>query len=82
MNLPFAGCCSLPILPRTAANYSRRFPRTLSATAKKPASLAGFLSRGLNISRLTVLFLPASPLSAPLTPFSSLFKLQVALNPA
>ena len=43
MKLSTAGYCHLPISPATAANSSRRHRRTLSATAKKPASLAGFL---------------------------------------
>jgi hypothetical protein len=56
--------------PATAANCSRRLRRTLSAncptlsaTTKKPASMAGFLYLRLSMTRLTALFLPAAPLS-------------------
>lgn len=47
----------------TAANNSRRHRRTLSATAKKPASVAGFLYLRLSITRLSAPFLPATRLS-------------------
>jgi len=46
--------------PATAASCSRRHRRTLSATAKKPASVAGFLYLRLSMTRLTALFLPAA----------------------
>lgn len=53
--------------PAIAANCSRRHRRTLSATAKKPASGAGFLylrlSMMLSMTHLLALFLPAAPLS-------------------
>jgi hypothetical protein len=49
--------------PVSAAICSRRHRRTLSATAKKPASVAGFLYLRLCITRLTTLFLSAAPLS-------------------
>jgi len=63
---------SLPIVlflfsPATAAHSSRRHRRTLSATAKKPASLAGFLylrlSKMLSKTPLAGSFPPAAPLS-------------------
>jgi hypothetical protein len=44
--------------PAIAAICSRRHRRTLSATAKKPASVAGFLYLSLSITRLITLFLP------------------------
>jgi len=46
------------IVPATAANNSRRHRRTLSATAKKPASVAGFLFLKLNFAFRSTLFLP------------------------
>jgi hypothetical protein len=55
-----------PYLPPSAANCSRRHSRTLSAAAKKPASLAGFIFLRLNLSRLPPLFLA---LAAPSLPF-------------
>ncbi|CAN5567433.1 hypothetical protein BH20ACI3_BH20ACI3_43120 [soil metagenome] len=54
--------------PVTAANCSRRHRRTLSATTKKPASMAGFLYLRLSLTRLTALLLPPAPL--PPTPRS------------
>jgi len=55
----------------TAANCSPRHCRTLSATTKKPASLAGFLYLGLTFSRRTALFLPATSLSCRRRSFQS-----------
>jgi hypothetical protein len=51
------------IVPATAANNSRRHRRTLSATAKKPASVAGFLYLSLSMTRLATLLLPTARLS-------------------
>ncbi len=44
------------LCPPTATNSSHRHCRTLSASAKKPASLAGFLHLGLTFSPRTALF--------------------------
>ena len=55
---------------------------TLSATTKKPASLAGFRFLILSISRLTLFSFPRPLFPARLAPFSCLFKLQVVSNPA
>ncbi len=67
MKLPLPPIVVFLLSPATAANNSRRHRRTLSATAKKPASVAGFryliLSMMLSMTRLTALFLPAAPLS-------------------
>lgn len=57
MKLQLLAVVSL-LCPPSAANYSRRHSRTLSATVKKPASLAGFLSRRLYMTRLIAHFLP------------------------
>ncbi len=64
--------------PATAASCSRRHCRTLSATAKKPASVAGFLYLRLSMTRLTALFLPAAPLSR--TPRSLQLTIQTPSN--
>jgi hypothetical protein len=53
------------LCPPTAANHSRRHCRTLSVSAKKPASVAGFLYLRLSISRLTAPLLHAAPASHP-----------------
>jgi hypothetical protein len=63
MKLTLPAFVVVTIVPATAANNSRRHRRTLSATAKKPASVAGFLYLTINIPRLTPLFLPPAPLS-------------------
>ncbi len=47
--------------PPSAANCSRRHCRTLSATAKKPASLAGCLSLKLNLTLRFAPFLSLAP---------------------
>jgi hypothetical protein len=52
------------------ASSSQRLRRTLSATAKKPASLAGFLYFSPTMSRLTAPFLSTAPLSRPPHSFS------------
>jgi hypothetical protein len=46
------------ILPASAANCSRRHCRTLSVNAKKPASVAGFLSFSCDFPRLLTHSLP------------------------
>ena len=51
--------------PPSAANFSRRHCRTLSAAAKKPASRAGFLFLKLNLCRLPSLFLTLAAPSHP-----------------
>jgi hypothetical protein len=83
MKLPLLAMTVFLISPTTVTNCFRRQRRTLSANAKKPASLAGFLSLQLNLSR------PLVSLSSPglsFTPRSSsphsLLKLQVASYPA
>lgn len=47
--------------PSSAANCSRRLCRTLSASAKKPASLAGFLYLILYLTLRFALFLSLAP---------------------
>ena len=54
---------SSPYLSLATANSSPRLRRTLFATTKKPASLAGFRYLRLGNSHLTALFPLASPLS-------------------
>ena len=49
--------------PTSAANCSPRHCRTLPATAKKPASLAGFLFLKLNLTLRFALFLSLAPTS-------------------
>ena len=51
------------ISPTSAANCSRPHCRTLSATAKKPASLAGFLFLKFNLTLPFALFPPLAPTS-------------------
>ena len=83
MKLPLPAMVLFLFSPASAANSSRRHRRTLSATAKKPASLAGFLFLKLNLSRLAALFsLPPPHLHPRLISSTSLLKLQVASNPA
>ena len=53
MKLPRFTMVVLTIIPATAANCSRPHGRTLSATAKKPASVARSLYLRLSITRLT-----------------------------
>jgi hypothetical protein len=60
------------------ANFARR-RRTLSASTKKPASLAGFSYLRLC---LTTLFLLPTLLPLPRELLSCPFKLQIALTPA
>jgi hypothetical protein len=63
---PLAMVVSLLSPTTAAAAYCSRCHRpTLSATAKKPASLAGFLFLRLNFCRLTTPFLPLAPPSHP-----------------
>jgi hypothetical protein len=73
---------SSPYLSPATANSSPRLRRTLFATTKKPASLAGFRYLRLGNSHLIALFLSPPHFSARLAPFSSLFKLQLASDPA
>jgi hypothetical protein len=49
--------------PTAAANSSRRHRRTLSASAKKPAALAGFLYLILSIAHHNGSFPSRNPLS-------------------
>ncbi len=67
MKLPRFTMVVLTIVPATAANCSRPHGRTLSATAKKPASVAGclypMLSKILSKTSPTALFLPQARLS-------------------
>lgn len=58
MKLQLLAIVFLFLSPATAANSSRRQRRTLSATAKKPASMAGFLSLRLDFARLLAHSLP------------------------
>jgi hypothetical protein len=50
MNLPHLAMVVFLLCRSTAAHSSRRQRRTLSATAKKPASMAGFLYLFLNMT--------------------------------
>ena len=70
------------ISPTSAANCSRRHCRTLSATAKKPASLAGFLFLKFNLTLPFALFPPWPQLHSSLISSTSSLKLQIASNPA
>jgi hypothetical protein len=70
MKLPLA-IVFLLLSPPTAANSSRRYRRTLSATAKKPASVAAFLSLRLDFAHLLTHSLPDRLVS----PTSPLLKL-------
>jgi hypothetical protein len=74
MKLRLPAFVVVTIAPATAVNSFRRHRRTLSATTKKPASVAGFLYLTLNIPRLTALFLPPTHLSR--TPRSLHFTIQ------
>jgi len=65
MKLPLLALAVFPISPTMVTNCFRRQRRTLSANAKKPASLAGLLSLQLNLSRLSS---PGLPLASPLHP--------------
>jgi hypothetical protein len=65
MKLPLPPIVVFLLSPATAANNSRRHHRTLSASTKKPASLAGFLYLRLSMTRLTALFLRASSRTLP-----------------
>jgi hypothetical protein len=58
MKLPLLAMTFFLISPTTVTNCFRRQRPSLSANAKKPASLAGFLSLQLNLSRLSSLCLP------------------------
>jgi len=81
MKLPPLAIVVLLLSPAIAAHCSRRQRRTLSATTKKPASLAGFLFLRLSITRLTALFL--LPARASHTPCSlQLFMQTPNSNPA
>jgi hypothetical protein len=61
---PLAMVVSLLSPTTAAAAYCSRCHRpTLSATAKKPASMAGLLYLPLNIARPSAFFLPAPPAS-------------------
>jgi hypothetical protein len=70
------------LFPTTAAYCSRRHRRTLSASAKKTASVAGCLSLRLNISRLAALFFLPPRFNPRFLSLSSSLKLQVTSNPA
>ena len=71
------------ISPPSAANFSRRHCRTLSAAAKKPASRAGFLFLKLNLTLRFAPFLSLAPhFHSSLISSTSLLKLQIASNPA
>jgi hypothetical protein len=81
MKLRLLAMVVLLFSPATAAHCARRHCRTLSAncptlsaTTKKPASLAGFLYLTLTLTRLTALFLPAARASH--TPRSLLLIMQ------
>ncbi len=63
MKMPLLTMIVITIVPATAASCSHRHRRTLSATAKKPASVAGFRFLMLSKTCLALLFLPAAPLS-------------------
>ena len=52
MKLQLLAIVFLFLSPATAANSSRRQRRTLSATAKKPASMAGFFSLRFDSARI------------------------------
>ena len=54
---------ALPLSLVSAANYSRRLCRTLSATTKKPAPMAGLFYLILSTTRLTLFSLPQAALS-------------------
>ena len=60
MKLRLPALVVVTMVPATAANNSRRHPRTLSAGTKKPASLAGCFSLPPCISCLSALFLLAA----------------------
>jgi hypothetical protein len=77
MKLPLLAMADFLLSPNTAANSFRPHCRTLSANAKKPASLAGFLSLKLNFCRLPSLSLPLATPSHQ-SPISSL----IALTPS
>ncbi len=65
MKLPLLAMAVFLLSPTTAANCFRRHCRTLSASPKKPASLAGFLFLKLNLCRLPSLSLPLATPSHP-----------------
>jgi len=64
----------LLLSPAIAAHCSRRQRRTLSATTKKPASLAGFLYLRLSIAHLNGSFPSPNPLSPRLAPLQLLIQ--------
>jgi hypothetical protein len=65
MKLPLLAMAVSLLSPTTAANCFRRHYRTLSASPKKPASVAGFLFLKLNLCRLPSLFSSLAPPSPP-----------------
>ena len=71
LETPAPSQAHLSIVSATAANSPRSHCRTLSATAKKPAAVAGFLILVLSVSRRTALFLPATSLSSRRRSFQS-----------
>jgi hypothetical protein len=82
MNIQLLAMPVFLLSPTTAANCFRRHCRTLSPTAKKPASVAGFLFLRLIFSRLPPLFLLLAAPSYPSYLLNLITQTPSSSNPA